>query len=195
MSAEVRSGEVGCSERGVGCVSLSLGVRGLANDYNSPVSTGGSGFRVLHGFDALPASRGGMNEAQVIAPMVLSGNGKVLYGTSVSDTFPYIGPGYTSGGSVFALTTDGNNFAVLHNFGTVWGPKGAINVDGAIPNQLIRVGKTLYSATANGGKRGDGQGGGGTIFSIALGLVPTITPSPLIVQRGPCSSPGRFFWR
>ena len=164
-----------------GCTSGG-GPNNLGTAYS--VSTGGSSFTVLHGFDALPASRGGINNAQVIAPMVLSGDGKVLYGTSVSDTFPYIGPGYTSGGSVFALTTDGNNFAVLHNFGTVWGPNGAINVDGAIPNQLIRVGKTLYSATANGGKRGDGQGGGGTIFSIALGLVPTITPSPLIVQRG-----------
>ena len=47
-----------------GCTSGG-GPNNLGTAYS--ISTGGSSFTVLHGFDALPASRGGINNAQVIA--------------------------------------------------------------------------------------------------------------------------------
>jgi uncharacterized repeat protein (TIGR03803 family) len=77
---------------------------------------------------------------------VVSGN--TLYGTT------YIG-GTNEAGTVFAIDTDGSNYATLYDFGSS-------STDGADPqNGLLLSGNTLYGTTQGGGANGNG-----TVFSL-----------------------------
>jgi uncharacterized repeat protein (TIGR03803 family) len=76
--------------------------------------------------------------ANPTASLILSGN--TLYGTT--------------GGTVFAINTDGTDFTNLYEF--------TGGSDGAIPEaNLILLGNTLYGTTAGGGNSGNG-----TVFAI-----------------------------
>ena len=143
------------------------------------IHSDGTGFTPLHSIepDGAPAFQSQISFAQVVSPLVLSANGRLLYGSAVIGNFPYIGAGYTSGGSVFALSTNGSVYAVLHPFGTVFYHGGAL--DGGLPNTLLRSGKFLYGAAANGGGHNHGN-----VFSFWLGLTATTTALPASVHTG-----------
>jgi uncharacterized repeat protein (TIGR03803 family) len=111
------------------------------------VSTNGTGFTILHTFTG--GSDGGYPEAGLI----LSGN--TLYGTAV-------GGGANSGGTVFAVNTDGTGFANLYNFTANPGGTYGSNSDGTLPrDDLILSGNTLYGTTYGGGSWGYG-----TVFAL-----------------------------
>src|SRR5258706_106048 len=82
------------------------------------------------------------------AGLIFAGNSNTLYGTS------YKG-GSTSGGTVFAINTDGTGFTILHNFlGDA--------TDGAWPQaELILSGNTLYGTASVAG-----SGDNGTVFAV-----------------------------
>jgi uncharacterized repeat protein (TIGR03803 family) len=84
--------------------------------------------------------------------LVLSSNR--LYGTT--------GVGGTGGsGTVFAVNTDGTDFAVLHNFSRLLN-NGRFNDEGANPGGgLVLSGNILYGTARHGG-----SGGVGTIFAM-----------------------------
>jgi len=89
------------------------------------IETNGSGYGILHHF------LGGTNGASPAAELTLSG--ATLYGTTWSG-------GYTSGGTVFKINTDGNAFAVLRHFDSAVSP--------AHPwAGLALVGATLFGTT------------------------------------------------
>jgi uncharacterized repeat protein (TIGR03803 family) len=110
------------------------------------VKTDGSSFRILLSFSP------GVPGANPRCALVLSSN--FLYGTT--------GAGGTGGyGTVFKVSTDGNEFTNLYTFTT---PSGIplSNNDGASPQAgLILAGNTLYG-TAHAG----GASGSGTVFAI-----------------------------
>jgi uncharacterized repeat protein (TIGR03803 family) len=118
----------------------------------------GSGFSVLHSFAAsatnqsgLYTNNGGAHPIQ-FAGLTLAGN--TLYGTT------YLG-GTNGNGTVFALTTNGSDFAVLHHFSATSGVN-ETNIDGANPYAgLIQSEGTLFGTAVAGGLTGNG-----TIFSI-----------------------------
>jgi uncharacterized repeat protein (TIGR03803 family) len=100
-------------------------------------------------------------------------SGSTLYGTTAF--------GGSSGyGTVFALSTDGTGFKVLHTFSATSDSTGTgTNLDGAFPfAELILCGNTLYGTTRNGGSLG-----GGTVFKliadgtgfVSLHSFPTVT--------------------
>lgn len=118
----------------------------------------GSGFSVLHNFAAsAPNNNGSYTNAGGAHPIQFSGlklSGNTLYGTT------YHG-GIGGNGTVFALTTNGTEFAVLHNFSTTTGPN-ANNSDGANPYQGLSLSAgALFGTAKNGGNTGNG-----TVFSI-----------------------------
>lgn len=82
-----------------------------------------------------------------------------LYGTAEA--------GGTAGyGSVFSVSTNGQNFVNLHSFPTVSGPN-MTNSDGALPYAgLVMAGDTLYGTATQGG-----TGGSGTVFSVTTNRV------------------------
>src|ERR1051326_6529767 len=108
------------------------------------VNTDGTGFESLHNF---------AGDADGDAPatgLTLSGN--TLYGTT------FLG-GDSNSGTLFAVSTDGVGFRVVHSFTALAGALGVsgINSDGANPRSgLILSGNTLYGATADGGSSGYG---------------------------------------
>jgi uncharacterized repeat protein (TIGR03803 family) len=105
------------------------------------INTDGSGFRLLHSF---AAGNGGSNPQ---AGLVRSGAS--LYGMTAHG-------GDGGGGTIFSIAEDGSNFRVLHSF--------APQTDGQMPyGPLTLSGSMLYGTTSQ-----DGNGGGGTVFSIAL---------------------------
>jgi uncharacterized repeat protein (TIGR03803 family) len=106
------------------------------------VNTDGSGYRVLYRFDGSGAENpsGGL----------LEGSDGVLYGTTYSG-------GSSNAGTVFRLTKDGTDFAILHAF------TGSFGFDGRNPEAGLIEGSdgALYgSAYAGGINRG------GTIFKV-----------------------------
>jgi uncharacterized repeat protein (TIGR03803 family) len=110
------------------------------------VNTDGTGFTNLHSFTAL-ANSGSTNSdgAIPVAGLILLGD--TLYGTAANG-------GRFSGGTVFAVNTDGTGFTTLHslNYGS----------DGAVPRAtLILSGNTLY-----GTAQAAGSSGYGTVFKV-----------------------------
>ena len=76
--------------------------------------------------------------------------GKTLYGTTESG-------GDFSGGSVFAVNTDGSGFTNLHSFTNPSGGPPYPNGDGMLPAaNVILSGGMLYGTTMRGGSQGDG---------------------------------------
>jgi uncharacterized repeat protein (TIGR03803 family) len=109
------------------------------------VDTNGTGFSVLH---SLSINSDGSGPS---AGLVQSGN--MLYGTAGYD-------GINSNGTVFAVSTNGAAFTVLHSFN---------GGDGDLPSStLILAGNTLYGTTVFGGIYGTGGFPlhDGTVFGI-----------------------------
>src|SRR5256885_1773790 len=114
------------------------GVRGLARYLRStPMG------RVLRGWVCLMA---GMWAGRLYAGLILSGN--TLYGTA------WYGGG--SGGTVFAINTDGTGFTSVYSFNG--------SSDGSYPYAgVILSGNTLYGTARYGGITGHG-----TVYSLSL---------------------------
>ncbi len=106
------------------------------------IHTDGSSFTLLHTF------AGGTTDGENPYGSLLV-NGTDLYGTTASG-------GASNKGTVFHLSTDGNNFSILHNF--------AGNPDGEKPiDNVIMLNNALYGMTVLGGTFKEG-----TIFAIPL---------------------------
>lgn len=122
------------------------------------LNTDSTGFTNLHNFTAIFDATNN-DGSTPLSGLTLWSN--TLYGTT-SDG------GSAGAGTVFALNTNGSNFAVLHTF--------TGGSDGANPNGgLIYAGSTLYGTAAEDGS------GSGTVFSISLGPVsaPSVTGNPV----------------
>jgi uncharacterized repeat protein (TIGR03803 family) len=106
------------------------------------VNTDGGGFQILHGFS--------LNDGIGLhAGLLLSGNR--LFGTAATG-----GSAPANSGTVFAVNTDGTDFAVLHNFTSM-----ITNFDGAGPEaELILSGNKLFGSSRFGGW------GYGAIFKV-----------------------------
>jgi uncharacterized repeat protein (TIGR03803 family) len=114
----------------------------------------GSGFTNLHNFAPIsgPPSYTNTDGSHLFGGLVLSGNR--LYGTAEFS-------GFYDKGTIFAINTDGSDFAVLHQFTSAPAPDFA-NGDGTFPyGGLILSGNTLYGTALNGGTSGSG-----TVFAI-----------------------------
>jgi uncharacterized repeat protein (TIGR03803 family) len=115
------------------------------------VNTDGSGFATLHVFNDF--SDGG----SPYAGLTLSGN--TLYGTTQQG-------GIYGSGTVFAINTNGSNFAVLHSFNGISANAAGVgtNSDGSrLYGGLVLSGNTLYGTAEQGGIYGEG-----TVFAITL---------------------------
>ena len=127
------------------------------------IGTNASGFTVLHPFTAVdPTTRTNTDGAKPVAGLLLAGG--TLYGTT-----PAGGTG--ASGAVFSISTSGGQFQTLYNFSAVNSGNGT-NADGAIPDgDLVIAGNSLCGTTFAGG-----SGAAGTVFSLALPVLPaTIT--------------------
>jgi uncharacterized repeat protein (TIGR03803 family) len=134
----------------------------------------GTGFKILHSFtegftnsvDEYPMSVG-----LGATSLILSRNS--LYGTTAEG-------GRNGSGTVFRLNTDGSGFSSLHDFPLLSRPY-STNTEGAIPIGLILSDSTLYGTTINGGLYSGMFGkytfGSGTLFSLSLPPLLTITPT------------------
>jgi uncharacterized repeat protein (TIGR03803 family) len=112
------------------------------------INTNGTGFTILH---SLAASDGEGPQAGLI----LSGN--ILYGTTIG------GGTNGSGGTVFAVHTNGTGFTTLHSFTAISWNRYDTNSDGAWPTTagLILSGTALYGTTYFGASSGNG-----TVFAL-----------------------------
>jgi uncharacterized repeat protein (TIGR03803 family) len=122
------------------------------------VSTNGAGFTTLHSFAlaaASPTLETNSDGASPSGSLVLSGN--TLYGTATLD-------GINGAGTVFALSTNGTAFSVLHTFAISLYLVGEFtNSDGINPNgSLVLSGNTLYGSADYGGTNGEG-----TVFALS----------------------------
>jgi uncharacterized repeat protein (TIGR03803 family) len=106
------------------------------------VDTSGNNYQVLHDF------AGGNSDGATSDHGYVVQSGNWLYGMTTNG-------GPSNNGVIFALTTDGKTFTLLHTFG-------ATSHDGKNPyGSLLLVGNQLYGTTANGGDYGMG-----TVFVI-----------------------------
>ena len=151
------------------------GKTGLGTAFS--INTDGTDFNAFFSFYPNDA-QSQFADAKVTTPLVLSANSQILYGTAVVADFPFIGAGYTSGGSLFALGVDGRRFSCLHAFGTVFNKAGGA-IDGAVPDHLCLDGNTLYGAAAVGGGHNHGN-----VFSMKIGLVAQVAATPLLCHLG-----------
>jgi uncharacterized repeat protein (TIGR03803 family) len=107
----------------------------------------GSNFKTIYHFSAT-MSETNLDGSRPISGVIVSGN--TLYGTTQKG-------GIEGNGTVFALSTDGSSFRVLHTFGAI------PNIDGANPaSGVTSSGNTLYGTTQYGGSFG-----GGTIYKLS----------------------------
>jgi uncharacterized repeat protein (TIGR03803 family) len=142
------------------------------------VNTNGNNLINLHSFSAAYYNNSvgaytNIDGAGPDAGMALAGD--TLYGTAV-------GGGSGGNGTVFSISTNGNNFTLLHTFAAsqqITGHLGftiVVNADGANPEgDLLLSSNVLYGSTYN-----DGMGANGTVFSINLEpslLVSNIVPN------------------
>ena len=123
------------------------------------VNTDGTGFTNLHFFTETGYNNTNSDGAIPQAGLILLGN--TLYGTTTDG-------GISGNGTVFAVNTDGTDFANLYSFTatvdgfTATGSYTATNSDGANPQaELVLSGNTLYGTTGYGGNYGYG-----TVFAI-----------------------------
>jgi uncharacterized repeat protein (TIGR03803 family) len=119
------------------------------------VNTNGTGFTTLYSFSATNAD--GFNDDGAY-PIGLSLSGSTLYGAA-SDG------GSAGNGTVFAVNTNGTGFTNLYSFSAydAFPPDSFMNNDGALPNDLILSGSTLYGTAYQGGSSEVG-----TVFSLSL---------------------------
>lgn len=135
------------------------------------ISTNGAGFVNIYSFNPLVNLTN--RDGAFISSGLVYGNG-MLYGTAL------IG-GTNDTGTVFALSTNGSGFTMLHMFSsTVFGSLGPTNADGSKPGALVLLNNTLYGTTAQGG-----TGASGTAFSIntnGLGFATLYTFTPAVAN-------------
>jgi len=117
------------------------------------VTTNGATTAVIHTFTALDSNSGTNTDGATPAgPLVLSGG--TLYGTTSAG-------GAGGNGTVFSVSTNGNNFTTLYSF-TALDPVAGTNNDGAVPSGgLVLSNGILYGTTMAGG-----FGENGTVFSL-----------------------------
>jgi uncharacterized repeat protein (TIGR03803 family) len=126
--------------------------------FGGPAGTGtlfsldsdGSGFDPFYSFSATNAAGVNTDGANVEASLIVSGTR--LYGTALYG-------GAAGNGTVFAMNTDGTGFVPLHSFSLV--DSRGENSDGALPDDLILSGNTLYGTAEYGGSFGNGA-----VFSV-----------------------------
>jgi uncharacterized repeat protein (TIGR03803 family) len=108
----------------------------------------------LHDFSSFDSNTGTNADGAVpLGGLILSGN--TLYGTASAG-------GSGGAGVVFSINTNGNNFAVLHNF-TALDSTTDTNIDGAFPfSALVLSNGLMYGTTIAGGTSGKG-----VIFSLS----------------------------
>lgn len=100
------------------------------------VSTDGTGFKVLHIFQALSSGSSGTNKDGAAPHGALTVSGGAVYGTTSLG-------GPSGFGTLFRMNTDGSAFTNLHVF---------TSSDGAYPNaELLLEGNTLYGTAPSGG--------------------------------------------
>jgi uncharacterized repeat protein (TIGR03803 family) len=130
------------------------------------VNTDGTGFTNLYNFTAASGDLYTNSDGANPTGLILSGH--TLYGTA--------GSGGASGdGDVFALNTDGTDFATLYSFksGGYSDSFAYTNSDGAFPIcELALSGNTLFGTASQGGSSGNG-----TVFRITLPPLLSITLS------------------
>jgi uncharacterized repeat protein (TIGR03803 family) len=137
------------------------------------LNTNGTGFTKLHDFSASQTNGDGiyLND-EGTHPIQFGGlviSGGFLYGTANYG-------GNAGSGTVFTLNTNGTGFATLYHFpATVYDAVSDNDTNNAGANPfagLVLAGNTLFG-TANGG----GSSGLGTVFSLALPVLPQLTIS------------------
>jgi len=108
------------------------------------INTDGTGYTKLHDFSGRSNGDGGNPQGALLLA------GDFLYGTTAA--------GGTYGlGTVFSIGLSGNNYVILHNFGS-------IRNDGKVPQAGLAIsGSTLYGTTSGGGLYGEG-----TVFGINI---------------------------
>jgi uncharacterized repeat protein (TIGR03803 family) len=138
------------------------------------INTNGTGFTTLHSFTAMAGSINS-DGAYPQASLLLSGN--TLYGTTYSG-------GMNGKGAVFAVSTNGTNFATLYSFTATTGAS-LTNNDGANPNAgLLILNNLLFGTTASGGTSGQGNVFAvSSVPSLVAGFTPSVTSgiAPLTV--------------
>jgi uncharacterized repeat protein (TIGR03803 family) len=108
---------------------------------------------VLRNFTALDANTA-TNSGGAAPNAALASSGAMVFGTTTTG-------GVAANGTIFAVTTNGANFTVLHDF-TLLDSQAGTNTDGASPQGgVILSGDKLYGVASAGG-----AGGCGVIFSI-----------------------------
>lgn len=116
----------------------------------------GFGMSVLHNFSAIsdlpPASNpdgAGPNPGLILC-------GDTLYGTAIYG-------GYSAGGTIFAINTNGSGFRLLHGFPAASPVVSGMNHDGYWPvSGLASDGSVLYGTTSYGGSLA-----GGTVYAVS----------------------------
>ena len=127
------------------------------------LNTNGTSYSVLHHFTG-PTSPA-TNSDGAYPKTGLLRNGTLLYGTTVAG-------GSGKFGTVFQLSTNGNNFLTLKNFTNA--PDG-VNPSGG----LVLNSNTLWGTTYLGG-----PGGSGMAYSLLLSPAITLQPASLTVTNG-----------
>ena len=106
------------------------------------VNTDSTGFTNLYNFT------GGNDGEYPLAGLILSDS--TLYGTAIYG-------GSAGNGTVFAVSTNGTGFSILHAFSSLSGGYYGDNSDGINPAAgLVLSGNTLYGTATGGGNSGDG---------------------------------------
>src|SRR6266567_4122151 len=129
-------------------------------------------FTTLHSFTGLNS-----DGSYPYASLILSGN--TLYGSTQY--------GAMGDGTVFAINSDGTDFATLHSFTAT---SYYANTNGAYPGGLILSGNTLYGTTQNS------SAGSGTVFKVntdGTGFA-TLHSFPETSGFGNTNSDGSYPW-
>ena len=128
------------------------------------VAPDGTGFAVLHSFDALTFSLSGLTSG---GALFTNGGGALPVGALVQAAggtlYGAAGLGGSAGtGVVFKINPDGTGFRVIHNFGRLGEPAIGRNRGGAGPSALtLGMDGLLYGVALH-----EGMGGGGVVFRL-----------------------------
>jgi len=128
--------------------TTSLGF-GITNGTLFKFDTAGGGYHLLHTFGSIT------NDGFSTGAFRVSGStifGVTLFGGD--DGLPGSFPVNRGDGTLYSIGTDGSNYRILHNFGSV--PD-----DGALPISFEMSGSTIYAVTFEGGSFSNG-----TLYSI-----------------------------